>query len=369
MPAALATRPRDATLRSARRLRLVPLVIAASAMVAGLWGGLWRLGLALPHPDWAPAEMHAALMICGFLGTLISLERAVALGSPWGYAAPVVSAAGALAIYAGLPRIAIAAFLFAGILLWLLSVQLAMRQLALFTVVLAVAPACWAIGTLEWSLRMPSAAVTGWWLAFLILTIAAERLELSRLVQISRTSQVTFSFAILMLLVGCVRDELATGHAPLTALGLIACAAWLLHHDVARRTVRMTGQARFSAWAILMGHVWLAAAGLLLLVVPPAAAPFSYDAAVHAVTLGFVLSMIFGHAPIILPAVTGARITFSEWAYLPLALLHLSVVARIAGDVLGLIELRIASGLVTVLALVSYVAALAIPSARRRRPR
>ncbi len=77
--------------------------------------------------------------------------------------------------------------------------------------------------------------------------------------------------------------------------------------------------------------------------------------------------MIFGHAPIILPAVTGARIRFSAWAYLPLAVLHLSVAARIAGDLLPSLDLRTVSGLMTVIALVSYAAALAIPSARNRR--
>jgi hypothetical protein len=355
---------KDASRRSARRLRLVPLAVAASAMGVGLWVGLARLGLPLPGADSAPAQMHGALMISGFLGTLISLERAVALGARWAYAAPALSAVGALAVYAGLPASAAVAFLAAGVLLWVATITLAMRQLALFTVVLAIAPACWTIGTLEWWLGLPGPAVSGWWLAFLILTIAAERLELSRLVQISPASQGAFSLAVLLLLIGCARHELAAEHAPFTAAGLLACAAWLLRYDVARRTVHMTGQARFSAWSILAGHVWLGAAGVLLLLAPPASAAFSYDAVVHAVALGFVLSMIFGHAPIILPAVTGVRIRFSGWAYPPLALLHLSVVARIAGDMLPSVDLRAASGLMTVIALISYAAALAIPSAR-----
>ncbi len=93
----------DLSLRSARRLRLVPLAVAASSMAVGLWVGLVRLGLALPGANSAPTQMHGALMICGFLGTLISLERAVALGGRWAYAAPALSGAGALAIFAGMP--------------------------------------------------------------------------------------------------------------------------------------------------------------------------------------------------------------------------------------------------------------------------
>src|SRR5262250_1833529 len=74
-----------------RRLRLVPLAIAALTMAIGICTGLARLGIALPHSVPAIADLHGALMICGFLGTLISLERAVALDRRWPYAAPALS--------------------------------------------------------------------------------------------------------------------------------------------------------------------------------------------------------------------------------------------------------------------------------------
>jgi len=65
-----------------------------------------------------------------------------------------------------------------------------------------------------------------------------------------------------------------------------------------------------------------------MLVAPPGTTAFSSDATVHAVTLGFILSMIFGHAPITLPAMTGLRITYGGLLYGPLALLHISVALR-----------------------------------------
>jgi hypothetical protein len=91
----------------------------------------------------------------------------------------------------------------------------------------------------------------------------------------------------------------------------------------------------------------------------------SYDAAVHAIAIGFVLSMIFGHAPIILPAVTGLRLRLTGAAYVPLAILHASVALRLAGDMAGWAELRAASGLVTVVALAGYAGTLAITSRGR----
>jgi hypothetical protein len=160
------------------------------------------------------------------------------------------------------------------------------------------------------------------------------------------------------------RGELAGDWAPFTAAGLIACAAWLLRFDIARRTIYGRGQQRFTACAILAGHAWLAVAGVLLLIVPPGSAAFSYDAAVHAITIGFVLSMIFAHAPIILPAIVGARVGYSGANYGPLILLHLSVLIRVAADLFERAELRSASGIAAVLALLGYAITTIIASRR-----
>jgi hypothetical protein len=202
----------------------------------------------------------------------------------------------------------------------------------------------------------------GWWLNFLVLTIAAERLELGRLARRPPSSQVTFAIVIALLLVGSARGELAAGAAPFTAAGLLGCSAWLLRHDIARRTIHLAGQPRFAAFSILAGHVWLALAGILLLAAPPGAMAFSYDAAVHAITIGFVLSMIFGHAPIILLAVLGIRLRYGGFAYAPLALLHASVALRVGSDLLEWIDLRAASGIATVVALLGYAVYLAFMS-------
>jgi len=342
-----------------RRARLVPIAVGALAMALGLWAGLARLGLTLP-PSGMPAvaEFHGAIMICGFLGTVISLERAVALGRWWSYAAPVLSSAGALLLLAGMPPIAAVAFLSAGAVFSIASASIAVRQPALFTAVLAIGAGCWGVGTLEWLIGYSMLAVVGWWLNFLILTIAAERLELGRVARPPPWSQVAFAIVVALLLVGSVRGELARDTTPFTAAGLLGCAAWLLRHDIARRTIRLVGQPRFAAVSILAGHLWLGIAGLLLLIAPPGATAFSYDAAVHAITIGFVLSMVFGHAPIILPAVIGLRVSYTPITYAPLALLHLSVILRLAGDVFERMDLRADSGIASTLALLGYVACL-----------
>jgi hypothetical protein len=67
---------------------------------------------------------------------------------------------------------------------------------------------------------------------------------------------------------------------------------------------------------------------------PPIAAALAWgapvrDAAFHAVGLGFVLSMVMAHAPVILPAVAGVRLRFGLAFYLPLVALHATLLWRL----------------------------------------
>jgi len=75
----------------------------------------------------------------------------------------------------------------------------------------------------------------------------------------------------------------------------------------------------------------------------------------HAVLLGFVFAMIFGHAPIIFPAVLGIRIPFRGSFYLHLLLLHCSVALRLEGDAVGYDPPRAWGGLFNALAVLLFV--------------
>jgi len=348
-----------------RKLRFIPLGLGAIALIAGLLTGLARLGLQVPDVAVDLAEFHSAFMIAGFLGTVISLERAVAIGRWWGYIAPVLAAAGALALVAGFPTLSALAILAAGAALTTASAALMVRHGALSTAILALAAACWAAGTGLWLTGHDMPVVTGWWLDFLILTIAAERLELSRLKAPGMVSQLVFAAANVLVIAGAWRGELARGVAPFMGVGLIVMTAWLLRYDIAVRTIRSAGTARFSAACMLAGYVWLMTAGLLLLLLPPAAATFAYDAIIHAITIGFVFSMIFGHAPIIFPAVTGVRIRSNAAAYTPLMLLHASVGLRVWADLVEWQNGREIAGLATVVALISYALVVVATSIKR----
>jgi hypothetical protein len=75
--------------------------------------------------------------------------------------------------------------------------------------------------------------------------------------------------------------------------------------------------------------------------------------------LRFVLSMVFAHAPIILPAVLGKPFPFGWPLYVPVAILHVSLAVRIYAD---LSVLREWAGLFNVVAIVLF--GLLLPAIR-----
>src|SRR6185369_12743411 len=109
------------------------------------------------------------------------------------------------------------------------------------------------------------------------------------------------------------------------ALGgiLVLLALWLVSFDLARITVKQTGLPRYVATCLLAGYFWLALGGALI------SASAAYDAALHAIFVGFVFSMVFGHAPVILPAVLRVRFPYHPALYAPLVLLHASLALRV----------------------------------------
>jgi hypothetical protein len=93
----------------------------------------------------------------------------------------------------------------------------------------------------------------------------------------------------------------------------------------------------------------------------------AYDAALHALLLGFVFSMVFGHAPIIFPAVLRVAVPYAPAFYAPLALLHASLALRLAGDATGSFEAARWGALASAVALLGFIANTAAAVVRGRR--
>jgi len=304
------------------------------------------------------AALHGPLMASGFFGTVISLERAVALRRRWAYAAPLLAGVAVLASILGAPAATAPALAAAGSAVMLAaSVMIYRRQRELFTLTLGFGAASWTAGNLLWLGGHPIYVVVPWWIAFLVLTIAGERLELSRFLPPSPVAKRMFA-TLLAVLLGGVIASLVVRPAGTVVLGiaLAGLALWLMRQDVARRTVKTSGLPRFIAVCLLSGYVWLAIGGIAIVLSGGlGAGGTAYDAALHAVLLGFVFSMVFGHAPIIFPAVLRVAVPYAPYFYAPLALLHASLAVRLVGDWMAQPQWRAWGGALNGIALLAFV--------------
>jgi len=343
------------------RLRLPLLLLAALSLLLGIGAGLVRLGW---EPVFVLAPLtgaHGPLMVGGFLGTVIALERAVANGRRWAYLGPLLCGSGGLALLLGLPQAIIALALGAGSgVLLAVSIGFWRLQRNQANATVAAGAAAWLVGNLAWLGGASIPQLVPWWMAFVVLTVAGERLELSRYLPVSPQARRLYPVALLVLLVGLLLGHFwpVLGGAA-AALGLLAVTAWLARHDVARFNVRRPGLPRFAALAIGNGYAWLVVAALAWLIgTPLLPGTLTYDIALHALFVGFVFSMIFAHAPIVFPAVVGISLPFHNGLYVPLVLLDLSLLLRFVGDLAALPALRIAGGLGHAVAIVLFVVML-----------
>lgn len=345
-------------LQSVKRFGPFPLmVLAMVALVAAMWAGLLRLGWTWPLLQPTLPVNHGPLIIGGFLGTVIGVERAVALSRPWTYLGPLLTGLGGLALIVGVPHPIGPMLITLGSLNLVVVFGLILRlHLAPFTVTMALGALLWLIGNGLWLWGWPVYRAVPWWMGFLILTIAGERLELNRVLRLSGRVQQLFQAVVVVFLLGLGLSLFYfEGGMRLAGLGQIALAGWLLRYDIARYTVRKTGLTRFIAACLLSGYGWLGLSGLLGLLYGGVTAGFAYDAILHAVFLGFVMAMIFGHAPIIFPAVLGKPMNFSALFYGHLVLLHLSLLLRSGGDLLLWLPARQWGGLLNAVAILLFM--------------
>jgi hypothetical protein len=370
--------PEPARARASTLQRRAPiLVLGVLSLLAGLWGGLLLLGLSLPTLRTSTAADHGALMALGFLGTVISLERAVALRRAWAFLAPIAAGIGGLTLLVGLPAtVGWSLLSFAAIVFIIIYAVVLQLQPMLHLAVMSAGAVCWYIATVLWLGGWTVPRLVPWLAGFLVFTILGERLELARVALLTRASIRHFTAGSALFGAGLVLTAISGRTAEvgvrLAGAGLLTLAAWGALHDVARRTVKVAGLTRYMAICLLAGYVWLLVSGVTWLVAGDLGRSVgTYDVALHAVFLGFVMSMIFGHAPVIVPAVLRVPLPFRHWFYGHLALLHVALIVRLAGgDGFGNRLAWQIGGVGTELAILLFLgasAAAVIAAPRRRR--
>ncbi len=351
------------------RARAVPAILAVVALVFGVWMGLLRVGFALGAPP-APGT-HGAMLVLGFLGTVIGMERAVATGRGWAWIAPFGAAAAVIAMLAGRPTVAAALLLVAGAALVAVFAAAYRDQPEPHIVLMGIGASGWVLAALTWALGGSVPSLVPWLSAFLVLTIAGERLELARTIGTSATARRWLWGAAAIVVAGSVLAWTSPeAGARLAGAGNLGVAAWLLTHDLARRTIHLSGVTRYMAAGLLAGYVWLGVAGALWMVSGLVPGTVAYDAALHAVFLGFVMSMIMAHAPVVVPALAGVAFPWSPVLWVPLGLLHASVLVRVAGGLAANPEVRRWGAALNAVALALFaVTVIAIVATGRKRRR
>lgn len=335
--------------------RVLLLALGGLSLLAGLNAGLVRLGVWAPIDSERVGDLHGPVMVLGFLGTLIALERAQALRNPLAYLAPALLGTGALTLVAGAPLLlgqlllveGAVAFTAVLVALWLRAPLPLVAAQALGALFAALAAGLW--------IRLDVASILPLLAVFLIITIAAERAELAQLVMGAKAMP-TLMVMTCLLAVGGISSIFAPA-VGLRILGLAALlvALWLLRDDVGRRMIRTSGLRRFNAAALLAGNVWLAVSGLVWLVVGQPVGRGAYDIAIHGTFLGFGLSMVMAHAPIIFPAVIGRPLPYKRALWVPLVALHAGLALRVVGDLAGLDLLWRTGGIVNVASILLFV--------------
>lgn len=356
------------------------MALVVAALLAGLWAGLLRLGWGWPVLRPLLPSLHGPLMVSGFLGTLICLERAVALGivgghrlsvnGNWWLVGAAVTGVGALWLVIGLPLVVGQVLILLGSV-WLTAVSLFIfrQHRTLYTAVMGLGALCWLVGNGLWLAGWSVHRLVIWWAAFLILTIVGERLELSRVQWLPRLSVWFFGAATAVFGVGLLLSlDLPDMGVRLNSLGMLALAAWLLRFDIARRTARQTALTGYIGRNLLAGYGWLGVGALAGLAWGQLVAGPRYDLWLHAIFLGFVFSMIFAHALIIFPAVTGLPVAFHNGFYIPTLLLQTSLFMRVVGDwQMVNLALRQWGGLLNALAILMFFGMVGLGLARGKK--
>ncbi|MBD3689408.1 hypothetical protein H8R18_07710 [Nanchangia anserum] len=362
--------------------RLALVLCALVALICGLDAALSRAALPALDSDGIVGAVHGPLMVHGFLLVVIGVERAIALesgGRRIGFIVPAIASVGSVVMAAEIAATSwrghlleppvVPGLIWLAALLGLVIVEAALwtRRRDISVLVEIVGVCAWMEGTALWTMRLDTASAVLWWGIGLMLFISGERLDLARLEIGQGLSQAVLWLGIAIVLSAAltlVSPQIAS--IPLGAL-LAILSLVMVRRDVARRAWRLGGTAGFSGIAMLAAWAWLAGVGAAIMVAGLPRSGYAFDALTHAITIGFVLSMILAHAPIIFPAILHHRVAVTVGSWAGLILLHVALLIRVASGMRGIDDAWRFGAALAVGALLVFVVTTMAASARSSR--
>lgn len=337
-------------------LKRFPFVLLAlMCLIFGFLTGLNRIGWSIFA---SPATAHhGAIMIGGFLGTLIALEKLIPLKNRILFLVPVLSGGSLVLFLLNFPYAAMTMLLCASFFLCCIFAFYLYKHRELQYVMMLLGAISWFIGnTLLLTKKMYPLSFP-WWLGFILFVIIGERLEITKFLPVTGKQKSVVFFFLLLYFISCLVSFHGIGNI-ISGVALIGISVWLLRYDIIRISISKTLLTKYVAMALLCGYVALMLCGIFFITMKGSL--LAYDALIHTFFLGFTFSMIFAHGPIILPGVLGISVKpYHKIFYVWLILLQVSWLVRVYADVRHYYDLRSYTGLVSMTAILGYFISLA----------
>ena len=334
------------------RIERLPFVfLAFASMIVGLLAGLNRIGWNMPSFNVVMPE-HGAIMVGGFLGTLITLEKIIPLKKQFLYAIPLLSSLSVVSFLLKMPAPGYILLITASAGLVIIFFWYLIKNPGLIYAMMLGGAACWLVGNILLLNSNFYPVALPWWMAFVLCIITSERIELMKFLPVPDRNKYFLAFLLLLFVITCTQSFHGPGSVILGVI-LALVSIWLLRHDLIGVTIRKKGLTRFVAVGLLTGYFSLLLASLFLLLFN--IQPLYYDIIVHLFFIGFVFSMIFAHGPIILPGILGVSVKpYSRLLYLWLGMIHVSLIIRVFGNILLLVDMKKISGILTGASIIGY---------------
>ncbi|MCT6919394.1 MAG: nitrite reductase, partial [Bifidobacteriales bacterium] len=367
------------------RSRMVLLIGAGLAALLGLVAALIRSDLIHPSGRVPLADLHGGLMVYGFLGAAIGLERAVAYRSggsskpTWGFLAPALGLLGSLLCLLTLiisSRATAPAWarveLFGGIpwtlsMLILTAMYLAIwrRQPSAEVLIQVLGSLVGLVGAGAWVAGLDAAVLAPTWLFFLVLTIVGERVELARAVFSDiRLESGILGLSLLTVLMLPVQAMAPSVGYPLLGLSLGLLLLVMASHDVAKGTFRHGGLPGFMGTCMLSAYAWGLLAAFIWMVAPLDSSTYWGDMALHALAVGFIMTMVIAHVCMIVPSVIRRPLPFHPLLWGAWALMQVGLLIRLLGAIRVYTPLWKAGNLLNVLGILSMMLTVVYLAAR-----
>jgi hypothetical protein len=226
------------------KISLLVLPFILLSLLTAIWTGWQRIGWGLALTN--ATGHHGSIMVGSFLATLIFLERCVTFKNKWILLLPLVNGLSAIFFITRNPSIAQLLLIAgsAGFFIMCLYFIYKFKEFYYYFFLLGAFTLVSGNIILFKTNFYPNAVP--WWMGFFLFTIVAERIELSRFLPLNNLKRNTLTAILVLFLISLFLPFHNYGKL-VFAIALALAGFWLLKYDMARLSLKIKGQHRYSA--------------------------------------------------------------------------------------------------------------------------